>query len=194
MGNNKTSVIQIKIQNIVATTDINQLTNLTFLYKNLKGSDYNPEEFPGLIYKNENLKMTFLIFSSGKIVILGAKSMDNLYASLNFIKDLFREKITSELNLSITNIVGTCDLKNYFNLEKVYKILLDHKIFYNFESPRSLVYYLNEPKSVIFLSKQGKITSVGTKSLDDLYNSIKNFTIILKQRDIIERDIDLQMG
>ena len=35
--------------------------------------DYDPELFPGLIYRMKNPKITFLIFASGKIVITGAQ-------------------------------------------------------------------------------------------------------------------------
>jgi transcription initiation factor TFIID TATA-box-binding protein len=41
--------------------------------KHKKFVQYEPELFPGLIYRMASLKIVFLVFVSGKIVITGAK-------------------------------------------------------------------------------------------------------------------------
>lgn len=37
-------------------------------------AQYDPNVFPGLIYRMKNPKVTFLVFGAGKVVITGAKS------------------------------------------------------------------------------------------------------------------------
>ena len=39
---------------------------------------YEPEQFPALILRNASPKVTYLVFSSGKIVIVGNKSIEDL--------------------------------------------------------------------------------------------------------------------
>ncbi|MBD3231015.1 MAG: TATA-box-binding protein [Candidatus Lokiarchaeota archaeon] len=66
----------IVIQNIVASGDLNININLNLMSISLMRALYEPEVFPGLIYRMENPKVVFLIFASGKIVCVGAKSED----------------------------------------------------------------------------------------------------------------------
>lgn len=63
------------IQNIVATTDLCRELNLYTLVFKLSNVEYEPETFPGLIYKYKGDSITFLIFHSGKVVCVGAKNM-----------------------------------------------------------------------------------------------------------------------
>ena len=64
-----------KIQNIVGSTDVGfpiSLENLSSTHD--KFSTYEPELFPGLIYRMKDPKIVLLIFASGKIVLTGAKN------------------------------------------------------------------------------------------------------------------------
>ena len=64
-----------KIQNIVGSCDVKfpisleGLNNAHSMY-----SQYEPELFPGLIYRMVSPKVVLLIFASGKIVLTGAKN------------------------------------------------------------------------------------------------------------------------
>jgi transcription initiation factor TFIID TATA-box-binding protein len=44
---------------------------------------YEPELFPGLIYRMESPRVVFLVFVSGKIVITGAKTRGQLIDGVN---------------------------------------------------------------------------------------------------------------
>jgi len=65
---------EIKIQNIVASGNIGKDLNLNILAMKLPNTEYEPEQFPGLVYKLAEAKATFLLFSNGKIVCTGTKS------------------------------------------------------------------------------------------------------------------------
>ena len=67
---------QIKIENVVASTDIKKIISLDKLLNVLENSEYEPEQFPGLVYRIYDPKVAFLLFSSGRAVCAGAKSMD----------------------------------------------------------------------------------------------------------------------
>ena len=64
-----------KIQNMTATCDMGFPIRLEGLvYAHSQQATYEPELFPGLVYKMTNPKVVFLVFVSGKVVATGAKS------------------------------------------------------------------------------------------------------------------------
>jgi len=67
---------EIHIQNIVASADLKTDLNLNTvaLGLGLENIEYEPEQFPGLVYRIKQPKVVVLIFSSGKLVITGGKS------------------------------------------------------------------------------------------------------------------------
>ncbi|ELU44748.1 transcription initiation factor TFIID-1 [Rhizoctonia solani AG-1 IA] len=67
---------EFKIQNIVGSCDVKFPIRLEGLaYSHGQFSSYEPELFPGLIYRMLKPKVVLLIFVSGKIVLTGAKPM-----------------------------------------------------------------------------------------------------------------------
>ena len=65
----------LKIQNIVATTSLGKDVPLTKLAKTLSNTEYNPEQFPGLVLRVKKPKSAVLVFSSGNLVCTGTKSI-----------------------------------------------------------------------------------------------------------------------
>ena len=63
----------ITIQNVVASGDLHELVDLNLAAITLDSAMYEPEVFPGLIYRMQDPKTVFLIFSTGRIVCTGAK-------------------------------------------------------------------------------------------------------------------------
>ncbi|XP_053958243.1 TBP-related factor isoform X2 [Anastrepha ludens] len=75
-----------KLQNIVATVDLRfpiRLENLNQMHGQF--SSYEPELFPGLIYRMVNPRMVLLIFVNGKIVFTGAKARKDIMDCLDKI-------------------------------------------------------------------------------------------------------------
>jgi len=60
----------------VASADLKTALNLNAvaLGLGLENIEYEPEQFPGLVYRIKQPKIVVLIFSSGKLVITGGKS------------------------------------------------------------------------------------------------------------------------
>jgi len=81
---------RIQIQNIVASGDIGALVNLERAAYLLEDSMYEPEQFPGLIHRMRDPRVVLLIFSSGKMVITGAKEESEVEKAVhNIAKKLF---------------------------------------------------------------------------------------------------------
>ena len=73
----------IEIQNMVARGEINGYVNLDILAEvDIEDVEYNPEQFPGLVYSlkipGRKRPIKFLVFRNGKIVITGAKSIEEM--------------------------------------------------------------------------------------------------------------------
>jgi transcription initiation factor TFIID TATA-box-binding protein len=58
----------VTICNTTVSTDVGKTLNLKTLAKSLENAEYNPKQFPGLIYQTETPKTVILLFDSGKIV------------------------------------------------------------------------------------------------------------------------------
>lgn len=82
----------VKIHNIVLMDkiELNQsLDNLMISMDDARAS-YEPEQFPGIIYKDENEGINYLLFSSGKIVITGVTNIELAKKNLEEFKNKIR--------------------------------------------------------------------------------------------------------
>ena len=52
---------------------------------------YEPEQFPGLIYRMQDPKTVLLLFASGKLVCTGAKSEAMVYESVGKIYEVLKD-------------------------------------------------------------------------------------------------------
>ncbi|KAH3664066.1 hypothetical protein OGAPHI_004780 [Ogataea philodendri] len=81
-----------KIQNIVGSCDVKFPIRLEGLaYAHGTFSSYEPELFPGLIYRMVKPKIVLLIFVSGKIVLTGAKQREEIYKAFEAIYPVLSE-------------------------------------------------------------------------------------------------------
>ncbi|MCK4364777.1 MAG: TATA-box-binding protein, partial [Thermoplasmatales archaeon] len=84
--------IEIVVQNIVAVADLGGELNLTetAMGLGLENIEYEPEQFPGMVYRIKEPKVAMLLFSSGKIVCTGAKNVEDV--------SIAAEKLSKELH------------------------------------------------------------------------------------------------
>jgi transcription initiation factor TFIID TATA-box-binding protein len=82
----------VKIQNIVASAALGGEIDLESLVFKLSKVMYEPEQFPGAVYRMDDPKVVFLIFSAGKLVCVGAKKEEQVYAAVDKIQKLLEEK------------------------------------------------------------------------------------------------------
>jgi transcription initiation factor TFIID TATA-box-binding protein len=77
---------EMKIVNVVATVNLGGSVDLLELYESERGMRgkivYEPEQFPGLIYRMEGPRVVFLIFSSGKLVCTGARREEDVHQAV----------------------------------------------------------------------------------------------------------------
>jgi len=89
--------LHIKIQNIVASVTLGGTVDLVGFYEaggkiGLRGKVmYEPEQFPGLIYRMKTPKAVILIFSSGKLVCTGAKKEEEVHQAVKKLRQKLDE-------------------------------------------------------------------------------------------------------
>ena len=83
---------EMKIQNIVASGSLGGMIDLEKAAYTLGRSMYEPEQFPGLIYRMEVPKVVILLFASGKLVCTGAKQEGDVYVAVDQLHVLLEEK------------------------------------------------------------------------------------------------------
>ncbi|MCD6341149.1 MAG: TATA-box-binding protein [Desulfurococcales archaeon] len=82
---------KIQIQNIVASANLGVEVDLEKAAYLLPNTMYEPEQFPGLIHRMDDPKVVLLIFSSGKMVITGAKSEEDVQRAVINIYNKLKE-------------------------------------------------------------------------------------------------------
>jgi len=74
---------EIQIQNIVASASLQGHVDLEKSAYSLGKTMYEPEQFPGLIYRMDDPHVVILLFASGKLVCTGAKKEEEVYRAVN---------------------------------------------------------------------------------------------------------------
>jgi transcription initiation factor TFIID TATA-box-binding protein len=83
---------ELKIQNIVASASLGGMIDLEKAAYTLGKTMYEPEQFPGLIYRMDNPKVVILLFASGKLVCTGAKREQDVYDAVHKLHEMLEEK------------------------------------------------------------------------------------------------------
>lgn len=179
----------IRIENVVASSSIGQELDLESLAMDLDGADYDPEQFPGLIYRSTAFRSTALIFRSGKIVCTGAKSVEGVHESLDMVFDTFRDlqiEVPGDPEVIVQNIVSSADLGRNLNLNAIAIGFGLESIEYEPEQFPGLVYRLDEPEVVALLFGSGKLVVTGGKSVDDAEQALGVITERLEDLGLLE--------
>lgn len=91
LGISMPRTFDIKVENIVASTKIEakKKLNLEEISFALENVEYEPEQFPGLVYRISEPRVAFLVFGSGKIICTGARTTKDIHAALNKLRERF---------------------------------------------------------------------------------------------------------
>jgi transcription initiation factor TFIID TATA-box-binding protein len=171
-----------KIQNVVVSANIFATLPLEKLAVVLDNSDYTPETFPGLIYKveDENLsfkKASFLLFSSGRVICAGTKSIKDSKAAVEHVVEDLKEvgiEITKKPQITVQNMVASGSVGGKLNLNEI--VFLFENTEYEPEQFPGLVYKLKGEdvlQNITFLLfGTGKIVIAGAKSEKEIKDSV----------------------
>lgn len=84
---------EIVVQNIVSTADLGYPLNLNAIAigLGLENIEYEPEQFPGLIYRIDDPDVVVLLFGSGKLVITGGRTTDDAGDAVTTVRTRLEE-------------------------------------------------------------------------------------------------------
>ena len=154
----------IELQNVVASTGIEQELALESVAMDLRGADFDPDNFPGVVYRTEDPRATTLLFRSGKMVSTGASSVEGVHTVLDSVFDDLRElgiEIVDEPEVTVQNVVASADLGQRLNLNAIAIGLGLENVEYEPEQFPGLVYRLDDPSVVVLLFGSGKAVVAG---------------------------------
>ncbi|MHA1206773.1 MAG: TATA-box-binding protein [Candidatus Hodarchaeales archaeon] len=179
-----------EVQNVVASVDLRCKIKLERAASRLPGDvqvSYIPEQFPGVVVKIKKPKVSILVFSSGKLVVTGAKSVEMIEEAVEVISELLRQaghNVKHEATITVQNIVASGTLGKRINLELA-ALLLEHSMYEPEQFP-GLIYRMQEPKVVLLLFQSGKLVCTGAKKEEFVYQSIHKIYGILEEIDAFE--------
>jgi transcription initiation factor TFIID TATA-box-binding protein len=169
------NMYRIRIENVVASTSLGAELDLQRIALSLDGAEYEPAEFPGLIYRLKEPRTAVLLFRSGKVVCTGGKSRRQVDESIRIISALVRragQKVSARPKIEIQNIVATSNLESEINLNSVAVTLGLDRVEYEPEQFPGLVCRLDDPRAVVLLFGSGKLVCTGARSPSDVARAV----------------------
>lgn len=168
----------LAIQNVVASTGIEHELDLHAVAMDLDGPEYDPEQFPGLIYR-PSIHSTVLLFRSGKIICTGAQSVEEVHEALQMTVETLRAlgiQVTEMPEITVQNIVANGDLGEELNLQAIAIGLGLETVEYEPEQFPGLIYRLDKPDVVVLLFGSGKLVITGGKTTEEVDAAVETVT------------------
>ena len=179
----------IEIVNVVASAVLDQKLDLYEIQKKFPDVEYNPDQFPGAVFRLRVPKTATLLFSTGKMVCTGSKSADMANKAVKIVVQKLRKekiKIKKEAVVTIQNIVSSINIGGKIHLEKTARTL--PRSMYEPEQFPGVIHRMVDPKTVILLFASGKLVCTGAKTEQDVYRSVNNLHSLLEELDLMLYD------
>ncbi len=177
---------EITIQNVVASASINQKLDLMEISKKIPHTRYEPERFPGLIYKTRNPKAALLVFSSGRFVCTGTKSIGEANEAVNkALREMqdYGIEVSGIPLVKAENIVASAKIFAKVDIEKVASELPN--TLYEPEQFPGLIYRMSDPKVVFLIFASGSLVCTGAKKEEDVVKAVYKLRDILAENDML---------
>jgi len=172
-----------RVVNVVASTQFAKKLDLCTVVEKLAGSEYDPERFPGLIYRLSDPKTAILLFGSGKANCTGGESLEEARRAIRKVAALLNKSgisVDSDPEINIQNMVAVYYVGCALNLSNLIVSLGLENTEYEPEQFPGLVYKLINPNATFLLFSNGKLVCTGTKNRKELETAKKQLLKNLK--------------
>ena len=189
---------RLTVVNVVASTRVAEELNLPDIAIQLN-CEYEPEQFPGVVYRVVDPKLAILMFRSGRAVCTGGKNEANIETGIErMIGDLRGAGIETwdlkDVEIEVQNMVATYALhypEDYdgfdkwepekalageprtLNLNNLTFHLPFDKVEYEPEQFPGLIYRLDYPKVVCLIFGSGKMVITGARHKDEILEAVQ---------------------
>ena len=181
---------EVIVENIVASTSFADKLDLDVIAQSLEEAEYEPEQFPGLVYRLSDPKTATLLFRSGKANCTGAKNVEDVRKTVDIIAEKLKKlgvDVYSDLKIVIQNIVAISDLGTELNLNEVAMGLGLENVEYEPEQFPGLVYRIKDPKVAMLLFGSGKIVCTGARKTEDVSLAVEKLSEELASLDLLRK-------
>ena len=162
-------MVDLKIENVIAATELQTNIDLQKIANAVESAEYDPDKFPGLIYKLRSPKTITLIFSRGHCVCSGANSISNAKAALTIIYKKLRDmnilSTQAAPKITIQDIIISYKYAKPLSLEMISKKLPTDSVTFNPREFPGLVYHDKTTDIKVLMFKSGTIVGYGTPFL-----------------------------
>ncbi|MFX1297396.1 MAG: TATA-box-binding protein [Promethearchaeota archaeon] len=183
--------LDYRINNIVATVnmDLTEKLDLVKIARRFNDAEYFPERFPGLIYRQDKPRATFLIFSTGKMVITGLEFIQDAKKAVDILIKKIKKIgiILPDPQITIQNIVANGNLHTLIDLNKA-ATLLEYAM-YEPEIFPGLIYNMKDPRAVFLLFSTGKYVCTGIKDQNVIEEAISKLKKVIKRLGITSKKL-----
>lgn len=173
---------KVSIENIVSSIKFQEKIPLDELINYSENIEYEPEQFPGAVYRIENMPVTSLIFSSGKVILTGAENTEMINQAVEKVKKLLEKagvKTRNMEELKIENIVASTKFPYRINLDVLAYNLETTE--YEPEQFPGLIYRDKEYNLVLLVFNSGKVICTGGKNVKEVREVIDKFYKVVKK-------------
>ncbi len=172
----------VKIENVVAVANLGVDIPLERISSAGGGSEYGPEQTSGVVYRTGEHGVAALVFSSGKIVCTGTKSVEKARETVGKVVDKIREigvDVPAGPKIEIESIVASSKVDARLDLHEAASMLEDAE--YNPDRLPVLVYRMTDPAVYMMIFDTGKIICSGARSVDEARRAMHKIGGVLKR-------------
>lgn len=171
------------LQNVVATANMMCQLDLKTIALKARNAEYNPKRFAAVIMRIREPKTTALIFTSGKMVVTGAKDESQARNAARKFTRIIQKINYPEARFSefkIQNLVASVDVKFPIRLEGLAQ---EHYQFSSYEPEvfPGLIYRMLNPKVALLIFVSGKLVLTGARHREDIDKAFDKIYPVLKK-------------
>ncbi len=182
---------KIKVTNVVIEINFGGRIPLDRIANMLPSAEYEPESFPGLVYRMTDPKATALVFTSGRAILSGINDIEKAKKAVERMLKDFKSigiEFEKEPEIKIVNLVASADLGVSLDLNTLVYELEDCE--YEPEQFPGLVYRMDDPPVVVLIFNTGRINITGSrdinivaKAAENLRKKVEKIGAVLKKRE-----------
>ncbi len=182
---------KIKVTNVVIEINFGGRIPLDRIANMLPSAEYEPESFPGLVYRMTDPKATALVFTSGRAILSGINDIEKAKRAVERMLKDFKSigiEFEKEPEIKIVNLVVSADLGVSLDLNTLVYELEDCE--YEPEQFPGLVYRMDDPPVVVLIFNTGRINITGSrdinivaKAAENLRKKVEEIGAVLKKRE-----------
>lgn len=169
------------ISNIVCGVNLNCLFDLQNIALHGRNVTYRPKKFSAVVIRIREPKATALVFSNGKMQVLGTKSLADAHlAARKFARMLQKMGYRPRMEgFTVQNIVASADTRMVIRLEGLHRNHYDTFAKYEPELFPGLVWTMMEPRMTALVFSGGKVVLLGAKTVEDVEEAIQKLYPVL---------------